>query len=179
MTKGDFLYHIVPKELEGDSLYPLHALAQERPRLAQAAAEKYAGREHLMEVVIPILDCRWNDVLHLTPLHPGKTKRALVAAGFPAREIRFFVVPPAAVAKGAAVNFKNSKDTGGRYDFDPGDFTPFDPAAYRELEAVPEAQIRYFSESRRRGARPLLWARTPHVFYRGKIDVGGLETIGW
>lgn len=179
MTEGNYLYHIVPKELEGDTLYPLHVLARERPRLARAATEKYVGREHLMDVVIPILKCRWNDVLHLTPLHPKKTKQALVDAGFPAREFRFFVIPPAAIAKGAAVNFKNSKDTGGRYDFEPGEFTPFDPAAYRELEAVPDAQIRYFDESKRRGERPLLWARTPHVFYRGNIDVASLETIVW
>lgn len=176
---ADHLYHIVPKELEGDFLYPLNVLARERPAVARAAAEKYVGREHLMDVVIPILDCRWNDVLHLSPLHPGKTKQALVAAGFQARDFRFFVIPPAAIPRGAAVNFMNSKDTGGRYDFDPGDFTPFDPAAYRELEAVPGAQIRYFSEMRRHGERPLLWARTPHVFYRGNLDIRPLEVIAW
>lgn len=179
MTERNRLYHIVPKDLEGDFLYPLHELARERPHLARAAAEKYSGREHLMDVTIPILGCRWNDVLHLTPLHPKKTKQALVAAGFSAREFRFFVIPPAAIAKGTAVYFKNSKDTGGRYDFELGEFTPFDPAAYRELEAVPDAQIRYFDESKRRGERPLLWARTPHVFYRGNIDVASLETIVW
>lgn len=27
--------------------------------------------------------------------------------------------------------------------------------------------------------RPLLWARTPHVFYRGSLDTRGLETIAW
>lgn len=179
MAESNRLYHIVPKDLEGDFLYPLHELARERPHLARAAAEKYVGREHLMDVVIPILDCRWNDVLHLTPLHPKKTKQALVAAGFPAREFRFFVIPPAAIAKGAAVHFENSKDTGGRYDFESGEFTPFDLATYRELEAVPEAQVRYFSESKRCGVRPLLWARTPHVFYRGSLDTRGLETVVW
>lgn len=174
-----FLYHIVPENQVGEVLYPLHRLAVEHVGVAEEAAGKYVGREHLMDVRIPILDCRWNDVLHLTPLHPRKTKEALVAAGFRAREFRFYVIPPVAIAREAAVIFKNSKETGGQYDFEGDEFTPFDADAYRELEAVPEAQIQYFTEMSRRGERPLLWARTPHVFYRGSLDTRGLETIAW
>lgn len=179
MAASHSLYHVVPKELAGGILYPLHRLARQHPGLAEQAAKKYAGREHLMDVVIPVLNCRWNDVLHLTPLHPSKTREALEAAGFSRAELRFFVIPPARLASGQAVLFQNSRDTGGRYDFQNADFTAFDPDTYRESSDVPDAQTRYFAEMKRRGERPLLWARTPHVFYRGKIDVGGLETIVW
>lgn len=31
---------------------------------------KYVGREELMKVLIPILNCKWNDVLHFTAISP-------------------------------------------------------------------------------------------------------------
>lgn len=176
---AQFLYHIVPSDMAGNILFPLHRLAVEHPRLAEEAAEKYSGRRRLMDVVIPLLGCRWNDVIHLTPLHPSKTRRALAAAGFAADDRSFFAVPPQVLKEGRAVCFANSKDTAGAYDFDAADFVPFVPDAYRELESVPTAQARYFSEMKGRGERPLLWARTPHVFYSGSIDIRGLKTVSW
>ncbi|UPT74966.1 MAG: HAMP domain-containing histidine kinase [Elusimicrobiota bacterium] len=66
--KRSALYHYVPDELVGETLYPLTRLADLHPRVAAEHALKYSGREHLMQVRLPILDCLWNDVLHLAPL---------------------------------------------------------------------------------------------------------------
>ena len=38
--------------------------------LYKGHARKYEGREHLMEEIIPILNCKWNDVVQFSALNP-------------------------------------------------------------------------------------------------------------
>ena len=178
----DFLYHIVPTGLSGDLLYPLNRLAKVYPEIAALEKKKYEGRELLMEKTLPILNCRWNDVLHLSPLHPTKTKRALAEVGLRRADptpLKFFVVPPHSLEGVQAVYFKHSKDARGSYDFLESDFTILDLARYRELPEIPEEQRLYFLKMKEEGNKPLLWARTPHVLFHGEIRVAGLEIIEW
>lgn len=173
------LYHVVPPQMVGDVLYPLSRLRTVHRALAEDAARKYEGREALMRARLPLLDCLWNDVIHLTPLHPSKTRRALEAAGFPVRDIEFFSIPPTALNGGAAVWFENSREKGPDYRLDEDEFSIFDQGGYRELAAIPDVQHRYLEQTKRSGERPLFWARVPHVLYRGEIDIRGLKTVLW
>src|SRR3954469_11560600 len=66
------LYHRRPADLRGTILYPLNQLAGVAPDLYQQQRAKYHGREALMEQRVPQLDCLWNDVLHLSPVHPAR-----------------------------------------------------------------------------------------------------------
>ena len=175
----NYLYHVVPENLRGDVLLPLHKLAEIHPDLAKEAARKYEGREHLMQVRIPILNCRWNDALHLTPLHPSKTRCALEEAGLPTRPLTFFRIPPSALSESHTVHFSNAADTQSRYDFPPSSFTPFNPMTYEELPSVPPAQSAYFAQMKLQNQRPLLWSRTPHVFHHGSLPVRSLDIIAW
>ena len=176
---GERVYHVVPTAMAGDLLYPLNRLRALHADLAEAATRKYEGREALMRVRLPLLDCLWNDVIHLTPLHPSKTRRALEAAGFPVREIEFFSIPPTVLNGGAAVWFENSRVKGPDYRLDKEEFSIFDQRRYRELAAIPEVQHKYLEQAKRSGERPLFWARVPHVLYRGEIDVRGLKVVAW
>lgn len=179
---GQSLYHLVPRDLAGDTLYPLNELSKHYPEIAAAEMRKYDGRERLMEATLPILNCRWNDVLHLSPLHPTKIKKALIETGHRRADpapLKFFVVPPHALERGQALFFKHSKDTRGHYDFLKSDFSVFDRDRYRELPEIPEVQRLYFLKMKEEGRRPLFWARTPHVLFRGSIHVAGLKVIEW
>jgi hypothetical protein len=166
----------------GGTLYPLNRLATIDPEAAAAESRKYDSRKQLMKVRLPILDCLWNDVLHLSPIHPTKIKNELIETGClegPPPPRRFFVIDPKALLPGRTLFFQHSKDTQGTYDFLESDFSLFNHARYRELDRVPEEQRRYFQRMKMEGGRPLLWARTPHVFYQGELDVKGLEIIHW
>lgn len=176
------LYHRVPDRMVGKTLYPLNSLRRIDPSAAAAQERKYDSRKHLMQVRIPILDCLWNDVLHLSPLHPAKIKEALVQTDnlpAPSPLAAYFVIDPASLAPGKAVYFRHSKDTQEKYDFLEADFMPFDPSQYQELAAVTQEQLDYFRRMKVQGLRPLLWARTPHVFYKGTIDTSTLTIIQW
>lgn len=165
----------------GETLYPLNQLERIDAPAAISARTKYASRENLMAVRIPILDCLWNDVLHLSPVHPSKIRKALNETGHlrEAGSLRFYAIAPAALQPGKAVFFRHSKDVSPQYDFLESDFVPFDPLRYREMSDIPKAQRQEYIKKRGEGQIPLFWSRTPHVFYRGPICVRGLEIIGW
>ncbi len=76
-----YLYHWVPDDMIGDTLYPLNILKHTHPDLYTKKVSKYIGREKVMDQIIPILDCLWNDVLHFTAVHPKDVKDALIKAG--------------------------------------------------------------------------------------------------
>src|ERR1700686_2894979 len=87
-----FLYHRVPKDMAGDSLYPLNQLKATMPEIYAEKIKKYRDREYLLEDVIPILNCKWNDVLHLTAVHPQKLLAALKSTGHNPPPQKFFQI---------------------------------------------------------------------------------------
>lgn len=179
MNGNSALYHFAPDDLVGETLYPLNRLAKLHPSVAAGHARKYAGREHLMQVRLPILECLWNDVLHFSPLHPSLTKAALHACGFKVSPRKFFVIPPKLLDPHRTVYFKHSRDTQGAYDFLASDFVAFDPESYKELAYIPAEQSTYFLRMKETGGTPLLWARTPHVFYLGDLSIKDMPLIEW
>ena len=78
---NSFVYHRVPSNLVGGTLYPLNALALVHLEEAEFHQKKYQGREQITEARIPPLDCLWNDVLMLSPVHPGLLIQALRDGG--------------------------------------------------------------------------------------------------
>ena len=63
------IYHMVPKPFLGSSLIPLSNMDKSSD-LYSTHAKKYIGRESLMDEIIPILDCKWNDVVQFSALDP-------------------------------------------------------------------------------------------------------------
>ncbi|MFK7806020.1 MAG: hypothetical protein AB8G95_30605, partial [Anaerolineae bacterium] len=87
------VYHLVPKNLEGDILYPLNRLKEINPAVAEPHAKKYKGREELMRRRIPPLDCLWNDVLQFSPIHPRDIVQTFRDEGFSLPPIKWFEIP--------------------------------------------------------------------------------------
>jgi len=93
-----YVYHRVPDDLKGHILSPLNQLKSVYPSLYVTKAAHYQNREAMMQARLPILDCLWTDVLHFSPVHPGKVQQALAEAGFIRKPRRYFEVDP--LAKG-------------------------------------------------------------------------------
>ena len=72
----NYLYHRVPKNLQGQYLMPLTQLKKNHPEIYQEHLKKYEGRESLLKFKIPKLNCLWNDVIHLTAVQPKKLDEA-------------------------------------------------------------------------------------------------------
>ena len=70
----EYIYHAVPKNLDGSILYPLFSLKDKFPDLYEKEIKKYDDhpqRKLLPFKKVPKLNCSRGDVLHFSPIHPN------------------------------------------------------------------------------------------------------------
>ena len=168
------LFHTVPNSMVGTVLHPLNELADIDPETWRREREKYAGREQVLEKRVPPLNCLWNDVLHLSVVHPADIIAALDDIGLEPLRRRFFEIDPFDLEVDRTVVFVNRRVTAAD-DLDGSQWLPFRPDALTELSTFNEASRRYYRECARGGSRPLLWGHLPHVLYRGSLDIRTLR----
>ncbi len=172
-----YLYHHVPKNMQGDTLYPLNVLKEKYPEAYAEHARKYAGREEAMQFVIPKLDCLWNDALHLSAVHPQMMMDAFAEAGGRSDyTLLSYQIDPYTLDPDKAVVYRYStvhlNALQKKEDF--VDFNPDDLAKYSEL---PQDTIEYYRESFANKKLPLAFHRVPHILYKGTIDVEGVKVV--
>jgi hypothetical protein len=162
--------------MHGDILYPLNELKGIYPNIYAEAIEKYTGRESVMEQRIPRLDCLWNDVVHLSAVHPKVVDDALIELGshLPAR--RFFVIDSHSLENEKTIVYLYQHHTRAEK-LTLTNFTKYDPNDLEKLAVLPEETKSYYKEALARGERPLFWHRVPHILYKGSIDIRDCEVI--
>lgn len=67
-----FIYHMVPKAMTGDVLFPLKDLIEKFPDLYSKEVKKYDDhpqRKELPKRILKKINCLQEEVLHFTPLH--------------------------------------------------------------------------------------------------------------
>lgn len=170
------LYHRVPDNVVGDRLYPLNQLKIVLPLVYAAQVKKYQGREILLQETIPILNCLWGDVLHLSPVHPQEIHNGLAEAGFDVFERQYFEVDPAAngfTEENAVIYFSEDDPEKGE--------TWVIPFHLDALEAVspflPDTTKAYYRSQQATNRRPLLYRGVPHVMYKGSLRMSALPLI--
>ena len=75
----NYLYHRVPENMRGTTLFPGNTVSQKYPDLSPGVEAKYKDRMELILSTIPGLNCLWNDVIFLSATHPKKIHEALMA----------------------------------------------------------------------------------------------------
>lgn len=175
------LYHLLPEPVVGDKLLPLNRLAEAHPEAAARHRAKRQGREALLRRPVPPLGCLWNDVLHLSPVHPARVREALLAVGhrWPERGRPVAVVDPERVGMSGENTVLWLSPPGPRPlgEADPDDFAPFDLTALQRHRAVPPQTWGHYRAFRERAARPFLFHGIAHVLHRGAIPLGAVDTI--
>ena len=170
------LFHTVPDQMLGTVLYPLNELEHVDRAAWERERAKYAGREQVLELRVPPLDCRWNDVLHLSPVHPADIVAELRAVGLEPLRSRFFEIDAAGLDAARTVVFVNrrARPSG---EIDASEWMPFEPDALPDLAAFNEASRRYYRDCAETGKRPRLWGYLPHVFHLGALDIRDLPIL--
>ena len=177
-----YVYHRRAPGFRGETIYPLHALAERFPDLYDAQRAKYAGREALMDNIVPLLGRRWNDVVHCAPIHPHRVYRALAEAGDAPQlgeRRQFFRIPVGRLAGVRAVWFTYPADERPAFPIGADQVAWFDPTRYEELTAVPPRTCAYYRAELAAGRPPLLYRHVPHVLVDGPIDVADVDIIEW
>ena len=177
MSEKIYLYHKVPKEMKGTILYPLNQLRDIFPEIYDAEVKKYEHRESILERRIPILGCLWNDVLHLSPVHPQQIKDALLKLGYHDFEYKFYQLDADSINPSEAViyTYEHAQPLGG---VDVKDFIPYTKDKISTLNNITETTTKYFQDKLSRGEEPLLFYGVPHILVKHNIDITDVPIIG-
>jgi hypothetical protein len=167
------LFHAVPDQMHGTVLYPLNQLERVDRAAWERERAKYEGREQVLDVRVPPLECLWNDVLHLSPVHPGEIVDELRAVGLEPLRRRFFEIDAANLDAARTVVFANRRASSSD-GIDGSQWLPFEPDGLPVLAGFNAASRRYYRDCAAAGMRPLLWGYLPHVLHRGALDTRDL-----
>lgn len=173
----NYLYHIVPKNLRGNILFPLNVLKNKLPDIYEQQVRKYSGREQLLKQQIPILDCLWNDVLHFSAVNPREIKQALIEAGRnPDFTMYYYQVEPKLIFPEKAIVYLYSH-TDIKDKLNEKNYISYNPDETEQFSIMPEATKEYYKEMIRVGRNPLLYHRIPHILFKGELDTVKLKII--
>ncbi|HXK39835.1 MAG TPA: hypothetical protein VJ837_03305, partial [Candidatus Paceibacterota bacterium] len=123
----------MPENMRGDILHPLNELKELRPDLYAETAKKYEGRESIMGHRIPPLGCLWNDVVHLSAIHPSEIKRELKKYGRGGMLGDFYEIDPYLLEQDKTVVYLYQR-TRSKESLPIDDFVAYDPV--RVIEYV-------------------------------------------
>lgn len=160
----EYIYHRVPDNVVGDTLYPLNELKGTHPDIYELAKAKYVGREHVTEKTVPIGNATWNDVLQFTSVHPKEVKQALLDAGAQVSSTQWYQIPISLLKMDQAV-------IGFYTDDDMNDFKPMSEESLKQSATLPNTTKEYYRTQLASGERPLLFHGVPHIFYKGSIPL--------
>jgi len=181
-----YLYHLCAQDFQGTTLYPLNGLRDRFPDLYEREKKKYAGRESVLEYVVPGLDMAWADTVNLSALNPRLLVGERQKLGIPFSHLlqrRLVCIPIERVTSLPAVNYDSASHW---VNSSPGregvpltppenEFSQFDASLYQETLEVPRLHREYLVRQKERGELALGFVFVPHVLVGAPIDIAGLE----
>lgn len=165
---NNFVYHRVPDSMLGSVLYPLNELKSILPDVYEEQVKKYEHRKYLLTATIPILNCLWNDVLHLSPVNPTQIKTAYQELG-QSIELKSFQIDATRLEKEKTIFYLHKYPEADR--LKPDNWGQFSTEKLAEYTELPKKTIEYYKTQFEAGLRPLIYVWVPHILYLGSIDV--------
>ncbi len=170
----NYIYHGVPDQMIGTELKPLTQIYETNSELHKKYSEKYKGREELLERRIPLLNCLWNAVVHLSPLHPRKVfelqKELGLILDLPSCE--YFEIDLTTLDPGKTVVY--FKTGPGEENTETKWLKDIDFATLRE---IPPATIAYYKSLVGTGEQPFNYQFIPHILYKGSLDISSAHKV--
>ena len=169
------IYHIVERKPVGDVLYPLAGVRDINQELYSNLMSKYQGREKVLSMVISQLNCRWDEVLHMSPVHPSKLSDVLAGAGLN-RKFLYYEIDPTTLDQNNLILYPNTyRDEDKIYNLEAKDFVEFNSSDLNKWAYIPQKTVEYYKQRIREGKQFLTFRNIPHILYKGSIDVSNLE----
>lgn|GEM_PF-1847370 len=188
------VWHGVPRDMVGQTLFPLGQLREVDAALYESQKAKYVGREAVLDYRIPLLDRGFLDTIHCSSVHPHWIYRARRDAGVdvPGRSDTgwgiglAFEIPLERIVVNPTLwySWRTPWVNGYPHADVPTEppseeFEAFDSLRYSPLPDVPDLHRAYLAQMRRQQRRPLTFVHIPHVLVGGPIDVRGCRIVRW
>jgi hypothetical protein len=190
-----FFYHLVPQDFQGKNIMPLNDMKQGMSDLFLDKSQKYNGREWILNRKIDVLDCLWNDVVHMCAVDPAVLKSTMREQGLikvSRTKQKYFKIPLSKLNMDKLCIFyineesydlvdvitdENVKDLRGT--IEPYEtFELFDiskNAFYGTINILTKKYFNFVSRSANKNFMPYQFV--PHVLYKGDIDIRGLGIV--
>ncbi len=172
------VYHLRPESFEGTSLIPLNSMDKESD-LYKNHAKKYVGREDLMDGNIPILNCKWNDVVQFSALDPQIIVNELKKYQEDLKLIRlkYFKIPVRDIVFNYESVIFGRKTSRGKGDFkiDEDEVQTLSERNYKELSEVPEETVNFWKRVKSDGGKFLWFPSITHIMVKGIIEIKDFE----
>ncbi len=177
-----FVCHFQPPQMHGATLVPLNLLKSMHLETYEQEAKRYTGREKLMKRVIPILDCLWNDVIHLSPIHPQRVldvwkQEGMISSQKKDAVFPTFKIPVEKLIESQTVCFQSFNFVRGSYDSLLDKYWRFSSTEYREQVEVHDDQVRVWRANRDAKQMRFWYSHTMHILARQEIDVSDCEIV--
>lgn len=183
-----FVYHRVPQQMEGITLYPLNQLKDMFPEAWEAGMKKYrdsrlaphgkTDRLYLLERKVPLLDCLWNDVLHCLPIDPRLVYPVIRECGADDsyKGLKFYKIPVEKLGGSVYYKFNHRQAT---HEQMIQDTESLDVDKHLPYTEISQKTMAFYKEAFSQGRNPILWPHIPHVLVHAPIDIEGCEIIDW
>ena len=145
------------------------------PSVYKDEVKKYKGRENILKIKIPFLNCLWNDVIHLTAVHPKELKKALIESGFPNKKekVQWFKINPKILDMSKTiVNLYEIRNLS-----DEKNYVPFKISDLNKYNKIGSKTKSYFRKEFFEGRRPFRFHLVPHILYKNKINTQNCKVI--
>ena len=163
--------------MQGNILYPLNTLKDAHPEVYTKAASKYEGREQIMKLRIPSLDCLWNDVLHFSAVHPSEIKKALAEAGrVKPLGASYFEIDPHLLDPKDTIVYLNRLDRMADK-FNKDNVAAYNPDEIAQYAIMPQETKDYYTDTISQGKEPLVFHVVPHILFKGCLDTSKFNKI--
>ncbi len=190
-SKVQYVYHRRTNDFKGDWIVSLNMMPgmEGFSKIHELAIAKYQGREHLLSKVIPTLNCLWNDVVFLSPLHPHKHYQEYTRIGFTPKSVQYFKIPIEVLAEKRVTVWKwlsyKKYPSNDPIHESIDSYCAFDFSRYQELDELPQ-DTKEFYEQHFDPENPALypkynWYRIPHILCQDPIDITDerITIINW
>jgi hypothetical protein len=168
------VYHLQPRTLRGNVLYPLNQLKHIYPDLYAKHREKYQGREPVTERRIPLLNCQWNDVVFFSNVHPETIRDGFLQTGHlwkPQTWYQVDTIVAGFTARNTVIYQPNAEQAKGDYSLAPEQFTPFEPNQIAPQHQLPAHTLDYYAQCYQEKRPVLAWHGLPHILHQGAVDL--------
>lgn len=158
-----YIYHRIPQNMAGDTLYPLNQLKEIYPEIYEQHVAKYEGREWVKDFELPELECIWNDVLHFSPINPELIEDILEEIGFKYQRDTYLKIK---------LDQLNPDSWMIWHDPIEGQLVRTQDLSYLDDHlGIPHNVVDYYKQCFSDKKHPLLYLGLPHVLFKGELKI--------